>query len=243
MTKNNLSHLGKMSLIALFLFSLIVVSPNQRVEAQAEGQAQQQAYLTVSNYLAAWQRGDYKAMYMLWDVKSRNSVTADQLRNLLTVDITGSTEDEVRGRQLLGGASQILRSRIASVVSIQIHPQTNEYATADYTVQTTFQSLNGIAYASLLPDLLKQARANDARSKQSDSTLAVTVAAIGMSKPAVVSTQSNDFQVITHGQDARNKQGPYISLYIHQYTLVKEQGQWRISNAVTISEQPPVLPE
>lgn len=207
--------------------------------SQVQSQTEPQVYSVVISYLKAWQKGDYNTMYSLWDSKSRQAVTPEQLSRFLSVDITGNSENEVAVRQLLGGARQILRGRIASVVSVKEHPETSEYATADCTVQTTYQSLNGIAYARLLPDLLKQAKALDAQTKKGDNAFAVAMISLGADKPHNLSTTGNGFQAFTHGQDAVDKQGPYITLYLHQYVLVKEQGQWRIANAVTVSDQPP----
>ena len=209
------------------------------ITQSSTAQAQEQPLSVVSSYLSAWRHGDYTTMYGLWDAKSRQSVTLDQLHHVLTVDIKGDSQDDVKRRQLLGGASQILRSRIAAVVSVKVHPETSDYATADYVVQTTFQSLKGIQFVLLLPDLLKQAKADDTQTKHSDSSLAVVAAALGADKPALVSTTNNNYEAITHGQDVQDKQGPYITLYLHQFILVKEQGQWRIANAVTVSDQPP----
>jgi len=216
----------------LFCFSLASASK------AAEPEPQQAVYSVVSNYLTAWREADYNTMYSLWDAKSRQAVTLDQLRHALTVDTTGNSQDAVKARQLLDGASQLLRCRIASVISVKVNPETNDYATADYKVQTTFQSLNGIAFVRLFPDALKQAKASDAQTKRGDATLAVALFALGADKPEEVSTLNNNFRAFTHGQDGKDEQGPYLTLYIHKYILVKEQGQWRISNAVTISDQP-----
>lgn len=223
-------------LLTSLFFCLAVASATKA----AEPQTQQEAYAVVSNYLAAWHKGDYNTMYALWDARSRQAVTPDQLSHVLTVDITGDTQDGVKIRQLLGGASQLLRGRIASVVSVKVHPETSDYATADCEVQTTFQSLNGVAFVRLLPDALKQAKATDAQTKRGDGTLAVALFALGADKPEVVSTFNKDFRAYTYGQDLKNERGPYTTLYVHKYTLVKEQGQWRISNAVTVSNEPPV---
>jgi len=159
---------------------------------------------------------------------------------MLSVTIIGNSDDDVKVRQLLGGANQIHRSRIASVISIRIHPETAEYATADYTVQLTFQSLMGISYALLLPDIMKQAKVMDAQTKRGDASFAASVFAIGGNKPENVSTRNDNFRAIIRGQDRMDKQGPYITQYLHRFTLVKEQGQWRISNAVTVSDSAPV---
>jgi|GEM_PF-2213143 len=223
----------------LFISLFFCFSSALPVEA-LEPQSQQEVGSVVNKYLAAWCAGDGNTMYKLWDAKSRQTVTPDQLSHVLAVDITGDSQDAMKLRQMLGGANQRPRCRIASVVSVKAHPETTEYATADCRVQTTFQSLNGVAFAPLFSEELKRAKATDTQTKRGDATLAVALFALIADKPQEVSTLNNNFRAFTHGQDSKEKQGPYITLYIHQFTLVKEQGQWKISNAVSVSDQQPV---
>ncbi len=205
--------------ISASIFFLCSVAAGAQAQAERQTFYTEQPFYVVSNYLSAWETGDDDTMYSLLDKRSRQSVTPDQLKHFFTITVPTGGRNEVPYQELPKGFDQALRGRITSVIGIVAHVETDEYATVDCTVETTLRSLNDATYP---PDLLR---------------LVAPVAA--MDKPVYLNTLDGSFKTITHGQDYQDKQGPYVTLYLHRYVLVKENGQWRISNAITVADRSP----
>lgn len=231
-------------LTVLTLLSVMLLYCGSMARAQAgerQGEAERGVSQVVRQYLVAWQNGDFATMYRLWDAHSRQGVIVAQLRRAFTVDLTGTDAKTRDARRLAGMADHIVRGRPAAIVSVLARAELSDYATADCVARYKFQSQNGFKFSLLLPSFMQQLKADRTRSGKIMASVFPRVAR-DMDTPETVNTAKGQTRHPTHGQGTDDRDPPpYITLYFHRYVLVRELGDWRIANAVTVRDKPPHL--
>lgn len=237
------------SKLLLLVSAILLAPPSTRVDAQppgtqahsAQAAEARAAEAVVRAYVSAWSAGDLPAMYRMWDAHSRRSVTLQQLEAAFTRHPKALFE-----RPGAAGEAVVL-GRPLAFVSSHATVETNDYASVDCVARYTFQSMTGYPFAALIPGLFR-----DAKKERGDGMLLLAIAMAGdnLDKPKVLNTAQGGFRTPTSGQGALDElppptetaaigdKPPFITLYLHRYVLTREGHDWKIANAVTVSDLP-----
>ena len=205
------------------------------IGASRQQTEQQRATAVIGLYLTAWQRGDHATMHQLWTTDARDKVAVEQLQNAFKLESQGTDEEKEQLRRLTG-ATYLVTGRPARIVAIQVKVLSDTRAIADCVAEFNFSSQVGLDFGLFLLQLLEEIKKEGHKDGgMRGFTLALALSA--MAKTEQVNTAQGQIKSLNGVQGP-----PYITLYLRRFELVKEDGKWRIANAVTVSDQPPPSP-
>lgn len=214
-------------------FTLCVIGTMGMASADSspQGADLERVRTVVGGYLAAWQKGDYTSMPQYWDAASRRQVRADQVVNAFEVASPGTEEQKARMRNAWG-VDYLITGRPSKIVDFRVRLLSDGRAVADAIAEFSPGSENGTDVLFLSPGFMEEFQ-KQGPNDNGTKALVMAMALKAMLEGSEVNTAKGQSKTI-YGVGGP----PYIALHFRRYTLVREDGDWRIANAVTISDMP-----
>lgn len=180
---------------------------------------------TVQRYLFAWERGDYAAMHKLLTGNVRRQATPDQIRQAFTLTAQTPTERQT------AGTKPFKVGRPARIVSTRARHLDSRHATVECRAVFNVTSESGVDYRKVFPRLMQEAK----KRRQGFVAAGLALSFGPIEKGKLLNTAQKQARSFT-GKTGEK----FVTLDFHRYALVKEEGRWRIANALRVSAAPPI---